>query len=584
MAIGDQTEDAGPGSAPGSAKPAARAELKRRLRLLAERRFRVLRFQLDRLWGRLAAFDQPKLWLLSLGVGVASGYAAVGFVLGLEVLHGLIFDGAEGTLAAAAAASPLWVVMMAPAFGGLLVGLCLHYACKDAAPLGVADVIEARALGHAKIDPKAGAVSTLSALVSLGCGASAGREGPVVVAGAAISSFVSDRLGLRALDARTMLGCAVAAAVSASFNAPIAGALFALEVVLGHYAVRAFAPITIASVAGAVISRSHLGAEPAFELPVAQFGSYTQFPAFALLGVVAAIASALMMWSVFFARDLIDAWRGRLGLPLWSQPAIAGLALGAIAAVFPEVLAVGYQTTSAALAGALGFWSCVAIAIAKTTAVAITLGGRFAGGVFSPALMLGALTGSAFGAIAIDVFPSVSGTHALYALAGMGACAGAVLGAPISTTLIVFELTRDYGTAIAVMVSTSVATVMTQQLMQKSFFHWQLSRKNIDLSAGPQTFLLPMILTRDLMRPRGAENSASDTAAWDLVEQGVSLRPSDDLAQAFPMFDGGRMTFLPVVESKTEGQGRTLVGALYYVDALRAYNRALVAVHAEEHS
>ncbi len=580
MAIGEKAADAveppsrrGPAATPGRVASA-----------LVSRAVRRARFRTAEIWTRLVAFYQPRLWLLALGVGALSGYAAVGFVFGLGVLHGLIYGGAEGSLAAAAAASPFWVVMGAPILGGLAVGLILRAGCGDRPPMGVADVIEARALRHARIDPKAGALSTLTAMISLGCGASAGREGPVVVAGAAISSLVGDRLRLSALDSRTILGCAVAAAVSASFNAPIAGALFALEVVLGHYAVRAFAPITIASVAGAVITRIHLGAEPAFTLPQAAFGSYAQFPAFALLGLLAAIASTAMMWSVFLARDVMDATRARVGMPLWTQPAAAGAVLGVIAVFFPEVIAVGYQTTSAALAGELAFWTCVAIAVAKTVAVAVTLGGRFAGGVFSPALMLGALVGSAFGAVATDVFPSISGSQALYALAGMGACAGAVLGAPISTTLIVFELTRDYGTALGVMVATSVATVMTQQVAGKSFFHGQLLKKNIDISAGPQTFLLPAIRCRDLMRPRGAENGASDTAAWELVEQGAALGPGDNLATAFPMFDGGRLTFIPVVEAKREGQGRTLIGAVYYTDALRAYNRALVAVHAEEHS
>nr|MBX2856239.1 chloride channel protein [Paracoccaceae bacterium] len=183
----------------------------------------------------------------------------------------------------------------------------------------------------------------------------------------------------------------------------------------------------------------------------------------------------------------------------------------------------------------------------------------------------------------------VSGSHALYALAGMGACAGAVLGAPISTTLIVFELTGDYGTAIAVMVSTSVATVATQQSVGRSFFHLQLARRGLDLSAGPQTFLLPNLRVDAYMRPRGAENGASDTASLALVEQNVVLRPGDTLARAFPLFKNGQLSFIPVVAN--QGAGReavqdgddALLGALFYVDALRAYNRALVEVHEEEH-
>lgn len=535
-------------------------------------------------WARLMTLEQPRLWLFALGVGAVAGYAAVGFVYTLEALHALFYGGTEETLATAVAAAPWYVVVFLPVIGGLIVGLLLRFGANDPVPLGVADVIEARAVAQGRVDSRKGAISVAASALSLGFGASAGREGPAVLAGATIASVACERFGVSGSQSRTILGCAVAAAVSASFNAPIAGALFALEVVLGHYAVRAFAPITIASVAGAVIGRTHIGDSPAFSLPLAEFGSYAQFPAFAMLGLVSAAAAALMMWSIFFARDLIDTLREQIGAPDWAQPAMAGLLLGLMALAFPHTVSVGYQITSEALAGELDLWTCILFAVIKTAAVAITLGGRFAGGVFSPGLMLGALTGAAFGAVAIEIFPSVSGSLGLYALAGMGACAGAVLGAPISTTLIAFELTGDYDTAIAVMVSTSVATVATQQALNKSFFHAQLSRRGLDLTAGPQSFLLPVMKVSDVMRWRGAEDGASDTAAWELVEQNIDLRPGDTLQKALPMFKAGRLSFLPVVDDRTAGQGKTLIGALYYTDALRAYNRALVEIHEEEHS
>ena len=532
-----------------------------------------------------SSFEQPRLWFIALWVGALSGYAALGFVVALRWLNQMVFDGEAEMLADAAAAAPPWIVLGAPIVAGLLVGLTLKFYGAGATAFGVADVVEARALAHGRIDPARGALSTLAALLSLGGGASAGREGPVVVAGASFAALVSRLFGLSAVECRTVLGCGVAAAVSASFNAPIAGALFALEVVLGHYAIRAFAPITIASVAGAIISRSHLGDSPAFSMPEAAFGSYAQFPAFVILGVISAVVAILMMGAVFLAKDAMDGARQRLGAPLWLQPAVAGAALGGLALSFPHILGVGYQTATEALAGQLDFQTCVVFAMVKAIAVAITLGGRFAGGVFSPALLLGALTGSAFGALALDVFPSVDGSQALYALAGMGAVAGSVLGAPISTTLIVFELTGDYGTAIAVMVSTSVATVATQQIVGKSFFHIQLARRAINLSAGPQTFLLPNLRVRDCMRPHGAENSASESASWDLVRQGAFLEIDDKLDRAFPMFRNGQLNFLPVVEVNAEEERRrTLVGALFYADALRAYNRALVEMHEEEHT
>ncbi|MEM9723850.1 MAG: chloride channel protein [Pseudomonadota bacterium] len=577
--------------------------------------------RLRRSWRRFSAslriqppasnYQQLKLWLIAFATGAASGYVALGFVLTIRWLNATIYGGEATRLADAVANAPVWVLFAGPMAAGLAVGVILHLF-RDNAPYTVADVIEARALTQGRIDAKRGALSTLAAAISLGGGASSGREGPVVVAGASLATLVSDRLKLSPLEARTVLGCGVAAAVSASFNAPIAGALFALEVVLGHYAIRAFAPITIASVVGAVISRTHLSAEPAFQLPDTVFGSYAQFPAFMLLGLVSAFAAIGMMGAVFLARDAMDEARRRISAPLWAQPVAAGALLGVLAIGFPHVLGVGYQTVTEALAGRFGevgvmqdsglfFQLCVVLALTKILAVAITIGGRFAGGVFSPALLLGALTGAAFGAVALELFPTIQGEQvgsiSLYALAGMGAVSGAVLGAPISTTLIVFELTGDYATAIAVMVSTSVATVATQQIVGRSFFYIQLARRSIDLSGGPQSFLLPNLKVGDTMRPFGAEDSPSETQAWELVRQGAYLSREDGLDRALPMFREGKLTFLPVVDvPEQSGPGgacpgeteraplHVLAGALFYADALRAFNRALVETHAEEHT
>ncbi|MCI4664057.1 MAG: chloride channel protein [Neomegalonema sp.] len=554
-----------------------------------DRRYFAGMFQ--RAWDRMVhkgrgLLEQPRLWVLALLVGAISGYASVAFVMSIEVLSVLFFRGDETSLVDAARKLPTVALICIPTVGGLLVGALFTVTCKRVEPMTVADVIEARAVHSGRFPLWRGVVSTIAAALSLGTGASAGREGPAVVAAASISSAFASLFQISDFERRALLGCAVAAAVSTSFNAPIAGALFALEVVLGHYAVRAFAPITIAAVLGAVISRYHLGEQPAFGVEKIEFGSYVQFPALFLLGLVAASVAMAFMASVQLARDIMDAVRERLRAPMWAQTGTAGLLIGLIAAGgFPEVLGVGYQTTTAAIAGKLTFWTCVLLVAAKTVASALTLGGRFSGGVFSPALMLGAITGAAFGQVATSVFPSFSGDIAIYALAGMGAVAGSVLGAPISTTLIVFELTADYDAAIAVMVSTSVATVATQQVFRKSFFHWQLARRGVDLIADPEHEVLPGLKAGAHMRWRDSETGASDAAAWELARQGVYLHPKDDFRRAFKRFRGGKLTFLPVLDPNTSpADPGALLGALYYVDALEAYNRALVKLHEEEHS
>ncbi|MEL6680533.1 MAG: chloride channel protein, partial [Pseudomonadota bacterium] len=369
-----------------------------------------------------------------------------------------------------------------------------------------------------------------------------------------------------------------------SFNAPIAGALFALEVILRHFAIHAFAPIVIASVAGTVVSRLTLGNTPEFVLPDRALDFYVELPAFMILGLISGFVAVVMMRAIFIAEDMGDRLQARIGLPTPLRPALAGAMLGCIAVFFPHIIGVGYETTNRALDGGLGFQDALLFAVVKVIAVAITFGGRMGGGVFSPSLMLGALTGLAFGWIATAVFPDVSGSVALYALAGMAAVAASVLGAPISTTLIVFELTGDWEAGIAIMVAVSLGLAVSTRLVDRSFFLSQIERRGVHLAAGPQAYLLCTITVGALMRPRGAENGASDTRSWELVEQGAFLERSDTLERAMPLLDKAPGGMVPVVNTRPDGEPPELLGAVFYVDALKAYNRALAETAREEHS
>lgn len=220
----------------------------------------------------------------------------------------------------------------------------------------------------------------------------------------------------------------------------------------------------------------------------------------------------------------------------------------------------------------------------KVAAVAITMAGRMGGGVFSPALMVGALTGLAFGGIATSVFPNVSGSETLYALAGMGAVAAAVLGAPISTTLIVFELTGDWQTGLAVMVAVSLSTALSSRLVDRSFFLTLLERRDVHLAAGPQAYLLSMFRVQNVMRGADHEDAASEDDIWAVIETGVFIDPNATLEDAMPMFERSNALFIPVAKMGEEGEAPTVLGALFQVDALKQYNRALAATAAEEHS
>ena len=526
-----------------------------------------------------------RFWLIALLIGIAAGFAALLFRKGIYGLQSRLYGVDDIYLLHSHATQQPWYwILLIPAVGGLAVGIIMHLFSNDGRVHAVSDVIEGAALKDGRMPMKPGLASVVASFITLGSGGSSGREGPIVHLAGLISSWTSNLIKADGIAGRDLLGCAVAAAVSASFNAPIAGAIFALEVILRHFAIHAFAPIVIASVAGAVITRLDSGNVTEFRLPgEPMIGVYAELPAFLLLGLVCGLIAAIMMKAVFLAENVGDNIQARIGLQRFLRPAVAGLLLGALAIPFPQIIGVGYETTSLALTGQLFLHEAIVFAVVKTAAVAITLGGRMGGGVFSPSLMLGALAGLAFGLIATSVFPEVSGTETLYALAGMGAVAAAVLGAPISTTLIVFELTGDWHTAIAVLVSVSLSTALASRLVDRSFFMTQLERRGIHLSPGPQAYLLSVVRVMQLAQPVANNGPGDEGSCRRLAAEGIYVESTATLEMAMPIFEQGATSFLPVVSDVGGGQ-QEILGVLHLVDALKAYNRALAATAAEEHS
>jgi chloride channel protein, CIC family len=529
---------------------------------------------------------QIQFWLIALLIGIAAGFAALLFRKGISWLQEALYGVEDVRLMHSFAESlPWYMILLIPVAGGLAVGVILHLFTPDGRARSVADVIEGAALADGRVEQRAGIASAFASLITLGSGGSSGREGPVVHLAAVISSKVSDWIRADGITGRDLLGCAVAAAVSASFNAPIAGALFALEVVLRHFAVHAFAPIAIASVAGTVINRLEFGGVTEYGLPAdSALQFYAELPAFLILGLLCGLVAVALMRAVFWAEDLGNLAQRLTGLPRWLRPAFAGLLLGGLAIPFPHIIGVGYETTSAALTGQLLLHEAVVFTILKVLAVAITLGGRMGGGIFSPSLMIGAMAGLAFGIVATAIFPDQSGAGTLYALAGMGAVSAAVLGAPISTSLIVFELTGDWQTGLAVLVAVSISTALASRLVDRSFFLTQLERRNIHLAAGPQAYLLAMFRVGMVMRPMDHDAAAPQDRLLTLIEQGIYTDTNATLERALPIFERTGLDFVPVVKLAPGDGPPALEGALFHVDALKAYNRALAATAAEEHS
>ena len=530
----------------------------------------------------LRMFWHVGFWGLALVIGIASGVAAVLFGMGIAWIQTLAYGTPDVNRLHSFAENLDWYwVVLIPTVGGVATGLIFHYLTDDGRVRSVADVIEGAALHDGRVEGKEGLASAAASLITLSTGGSTGREGPAVHIAAMISSKVCEWVNARGITARDLLGCATSAAVAASFNAPIAGALFALEVILRHFALHAFAPIVIASVAGAVVHQIAFGDQVEFNLPLApdlQF--YVELPAFMGLGLISGVVAVILMRSIFLADTVASGVQDHLILPRWLRPAVAGVLLGLIATQFPVIIGVGYETTFAALSGNLILSQAILFCMIKVVAVSITMGGRMGGGVFSPSLMVGALLGLSYGIIATSIVPSMSGSVSLYALAGMAAVAAAVLGAPISTTLIVFEMTGDWQTGLAVLVTVSLATALSSRYVDRSFFLTQLERRNIHVAIGPQGYLLELVRTDAIMRPID-EASQED---WDLVEKGHYVSAAGTLNTAMTVFERTRAAYLPVVKVGGETAPSQIVGRLHEVDALRAYNKALSDAAEEEHS
>ncbi len=575
---------------------------------------------------RILRNDHLLLAALALIVGAASAYGTFLFRLGIDFLQEASFGFALNETMPTTDVLAWWHIILVPTLGGLFVGLFLHFANGGERAHTIAQVIEASALRGGQITPRAGLTSFVAHGVSLAVGSSGGREGPLVHFGAALGSWTSNRLHLSRTQSRTLLGCGVAAAIGSLFNAPVAGAVFAIEVVVGNLSLAAAAPIFVAAVTGTAIGRFYFGSEPSFTVPHHELISLWEFPAFMLLGVVCAVVAIAFMRTVFVVDDAVS----RTRIPVWLRPMLGGLLLGVIALKVPEILGVGFLTTDAALRGEFALELLVLLIAAKFAAVAISVGFGFGGGVFSPSLFLGATVGGAFGFVAGGVFPDLFSGVPAYALIGTGALAGAVMGAPLSTIFIMFELTGSSELTVAVMIATAMASVLTTQFYGRSFFHLQLARRGVVVSGGHEQALLQSMPVSRIMHSN-LVSVAGDTPIellnaklhespngeiYVIDEDGALLGAITyaDLNNAILSRDedggpklavdiahslGGIVTLSNTVEDarrlieSADGQEIAVVasretmllrGIVTALDVSRAHNDALLQVRAEEHA
>jgi len=433
--------------------------------------------------------------LVALVIGLGGGLAAVGFRKLIGLGNWVAWHEAEYTFDYIRQL-PFWWKIAAPSVGGLLCGLIIYYFAREARGHGVPEVMEAVALRSGRIRPRVVGAKMLASAISIASGGSVGREGPIVQIGSAFGSTIGQWLRIDERRLRTLVGCGAAAGIAGTFNAPVAGALFAVEIILADFGVSQFSPIVISSVAATVVGRRFLGDVPAFVVPKYSLANYNELFVYAALGILAGLAALAFVRVLYFSEDLFDR------LPFWApvKAMLGGAIIGVIALGFPQIFGVGYEAIGQALHGEMVWYLLLLLVGVKIIAVSITIGSGGSGGIFAPSLFIGAMAGGAVGTVVHLIWPESTAGPRAYALVGMAAVVGATTHAPITAIVIIFELTADYKIILPLMISCTIATLLATRLQRGSIYTIKLLRRGVDIHRGRDISVLRHLLVREEMR------------------------------------------------------------------------------------
>lgn len=464
---------------------------------------------------KLESHERLMITILALLIGVIGGYGAILFRMVIHFIEELSFNTHEKILAVIGSVE-WWRRFIPPVIGLSLVAPLVHWLAKEAKGHGVPEVMEAVALHGGIIRVRVVFVKLLASAMCIGTGGSVGREGPIVQIGSAAGSVLGQLTNASRRRIRILVGCGAAAGLAATFNAPIAGVLFSLEILLGEYGTMTLSPIVISSVIATVVSRSYLGNHPAFiippELTTFQMASLWEIGTFLLLGLVAGVLGVLFSRSVYFAEDIFDG----IKLPVWVKGFIGSLFVAMILVFVPNVGGVGYDTIEglmrvdihtivppqAVTTLVANAWLVVLILfVAKLLATSLTLGLGGSGGIFAPSLFLGASAGYLFGTIFNAVMPGAVSSPAAYALVGMGAMVAGATHAPMTSIIILFEMTNDYKIILPLMLACILSTLISTRLDPESIYTRKLARRGVKIRSGRDESVLSGINVGQIMNP-----------------------------------------------------------------------------------
>jgi CIC family chloride channel protein len=426
------------------------------------------------------------LFALAVVIGVGSGLGAVAFRYLISLVTWLFTGyGAFGQQGRVPSGHLPWLglgfFVVVPVIGGLLYGPLVYRWAREARGHGVPEVMIAVAEGGGRIRPQVSVVKALASALCIGTGGSVGREGPIVQIGSAMASGIGQRLGAPESRLRVMVACGAAGAISATFNAPLTGVFFGVEVILRAFSVEALFAAMLSAMIADITAEPFLGSKPFLSgLPA---GIALHHPQNYLLVAVLAVLAALMGLAfknvLYWMEDFCDRmWGSR---PEWARPAVGGIALGVLLLALPQLYGVGYPVMYATAAGTYATWFLLLLAFGKIAATSLTIGIGGSGGVFAPSLFIGITSGMAFGDVAGHVFGPAAGQPALYAVIAMGAVFTSAARAPLTSLASVLEMTGDFALTLPVMLAVAVASAVSAALSYGTIYTTKLLRRGIDL-------------------------------------------------------------------------------------------------------
>jgi CIC family chloride channel protein len=470
--------------------------------------------------------EHATMAILAAAVGIVAGFGAIGFRYLLEFIQAVAY-GAPGNMMEAVASNPWYIRILAPSIGGLIVGPLVYFFAREAKGHGVPEVMEAVALKLGVIRKRVVFIKSLVSAISISTGGSVGREGPIVQIGSAIGSAVGQLLKMSGDRVRTLVGCGAAAGIAATFNAPIAGSMFALEIILGDFGMATFSPIVISSVMATAVSRHFLGDIPAFDVHAYELVNFLELPFYVIMGFFCAFVAVTFTRTLYLFEDLYD----KIKIPEYLKAMTGGLLIGFIGFQFPHILGVGYPAMDLALTQQLSIWTMLLLIFCKIFATSITIGSGGSGGIFAPSLFIGAMAGGFFGSIVHSLFPGITASPGAYSIVGMASVVSGTTHGPMSAMLILFEMTGDYKIILPLMITCIISTLASGRLLEESIYTLKLARRGVNIKAGKEVNVLKSIPVRNVM------NKNIETISESMTLEEMTKRIFKSKNTSFPVVD-----------------------------------------------